>query len=84
MVDTVLSDVAKVSTAPRMLTRAISGMFLALHSEAQHLVDLKLRGQRAPAKGAPVDEGRGKRSMKVKGRFDEMPAQPPKRSRITR
>jgi hypothetical protein len=83
MLDSVLSDVAKVSP-PTMLTRAISGMFLALHSEAQHLVDLKLRAQRAPAKAPPVEEGRGKRSIKVKGRFDDLPSQPQKRSRITR
>ena len=86
MLDSVLADVAKATPAPAMLTRAVSGMFLALHSEARHLVDLRLSGQRGALKAAPVEEGRGKRAIKVKGpRYSEGPAPPPsKRSRLTR
>lgn len=84
----ILNDTVQVAAAPEIMSRAMSGMYLALHSEALHLVDLKLRNQRTTTKGgaAAFEEGRGKRAVKGKNpRFDEtVPAPPAKRNRPTR
>ena len=67
--------------APTMPTRAVGGMYLALHSEALQLVDLKLKSTRPVIR---QDEGRGKRSIKVKAQrgYEEDPGGPvPKRVR---
>jgi hypothetical protein len=83
--EVVLADTAKVAPSPTMMTRAVTGMFLALHSEALHLVELKLHNQRAAGKVAG-EEGRGKRTIKAKNpRYEEpLPPHPSKRNRPSR
>lgn len=81
--DAILTEL-KVPTAPEVMSRAASGMYLALHSEALHLVDLKLQSQRPAAKA--LEEGRGKRTIKAKNpRYEEtIQAPPAKRNRLMR
>lgn len=86
MLETVMAETAGAAMAPTMPTRAVGGMYLALHSEALQLVDLKLKATRPVVR---QDEGRGKRSIKVKAqRFEEDQQGPggpgPKRVRSVR
>ena len=81
LLETVMSETAGAAMAPTMPTRAVGGMYLALHSEALQLVDLKLKATRPVIR---QDEGRGKRSIKMKAQrgFEEDPGGPvPKRVR---
>ena len=68
--DFVLQDIAKVRQPPRMMTRAVSAMWLSLHSEALMLVNMR---QRSDKLGLGNDDGgRGKRLPKTKvPRYDE-------------
>jgi hypothetical protein len=69
VLETVMAETAGAAMHPTMPTRAVGGMFLALYSEALQLVDLKLKATRPVVK---QEEGRGKRSIKVKAqRFDD-------------
>jgi hypothetical protein len=83
MLESVILETANATMTLVMPTRAVGGMYLALHSEALQLVDLKLKATRPIVR---PDEGRGKRSIKVKApRYEEeaLPAVP-KRARVVR
>jgi hypothetical protein len=84
MVDTIMAEVGPTpqpgAPQPAMLTRAIMGMRLALHSEVLLLVSMRSKGRSGAVRtgsiggGAVVEEGRGKRAAKLKvPRYDESP-----------
>jgi hypothetical protein len=69
--DTLIQDVGKIHAQPAAMTRATSAMWLALHSEALMLVNMR---QRQSKVSLPLDDSRSKRGSKVKTPRHDDPA----------